>query len=205
MSKPNSGFTPTPEREPLQSPRLARSSRLVSGFTLIELLIYVTIFALVAGFFTSILLIALRVQTTQSGIVDISGQLNFAMQTIQRHVQEATAITSPASGVSANSLTITKPAGPITIFLGSCGAPAITDAICVTEAGVTTPITTNKAVVNTLTFSHLTTPSSLPCPGTPCLPSIETIQISMSAVNNTQNPADRITRTLNGSASKLSQ
>ena len=64
-----------------------------------------TFFAL---FFTSILLISLRVQGTQSGLVDISSQLNFAMQTIQRHIQEATSISSPASGASASSLTIVK-------------------------------------------------------------------------------------------------
>ncbi len=169
-----------------------------SGFTLIELLIYVAIFAMVAGFFTSILLISLRVQGTQSGLVDISSQLSFAMQTIQRHIQESNSISSPASGVSANSLTLVKPTGNVTIAFGSCGG--VMDAICVTEAGSPNPLTTTKAVIKTLSFTHYTTPSN-----NPITPGVDTIQISITASNNTQDPASLTTRTLQGSASPLNQ
>lgn len=172
---------------------------------MIELLIYVAIFAIVAGFFTSILLISLRVQSTQTGLVEISGQLNFVMQAVQRHVHDATAVSAPASGASGSTLTITKPSGIVTIALGSCGTPITTNAVCVTEAGNTDPITNDKIQVTNLTFRHYTTPSSLPCPGTPCVPSTETIQINISADNKSQNPAQFVSRTLQGSASPLNQ
>ena len=155
---------------------------------------------MVAGFFTSILLISLRVQGTQSGLVDISSQLNFAMQTIQRHIQEATSISSPASGASASSLTIVKPSGNVTIALGTCGSPAVSNAICVTVAGATNPITNDRATVTTLSFTHYTTPAN-----NPVTPPTETIQISLTAQNNVVNVADRVTRTLRGAASPLNQ
>ena len=182
---------------------MAKSER---AFTLIELLLYVAIFAMVAGFFTSILLVTLRVQGTQSGVIEVSTQLNFAMQAIQRNIREATTIVAPASGASASTLQVSGgPTGAVSVTLGTCGAPAISNAICITDAGGTNPITTGKITVTTLTFSHYTTPSTLPCPGTPCIPSTETIQISVTASNNTTSEEQRITRTIQGSASPFNQ
>ena len=176
------------------------------GFTLIEILIYVAIFAVVSGFFVGILLITLRVQGTQSGLVEISSQLNFAMQTIQRHVREANSISAPASGTSGSTLTVNKPAGVVTITRGTCGAPAVVNAICVTEAGAAAlPITTSKIGVTTLNFTHFTNPSSLPCPGTPCVPATETIQIEITANNLSINPEQSVTRTLRSAASPFKQ
>ncbi len=170
------------------------------GFTLIELLIYVTIFALVAGFFTSILLITLRVQGTQAGTVEVSSQLNFAMQTIQRNIRESSAITAPGPGSAGSTLSVTGgPSGAITIALGTCGG--VSNAICLTDSsGVPVPITTNKIVVTTLTFNHYSTPSN-----NPVTPSVETIQISVTASNNTTNEGQKSTRTLQGSASPFNQ
>lgn len=165
------------------------------GFTLIELLIYVAIFAIVAGFFTSILLITLRVQGTQTGAVEVGTQLNFAMQTIQRYIRDASAsgITTPAVGATGSTLTMNN----ATITL--CGTPA--NQICVNSQ----PVTTSKILVTSLKFSHYTTPSSLPCPGTPCVPDGHTITIAITATNNTTNPASLISRTLQSSASPLNQ
>jgi prepilin-type N-terminal cleavage/methylation domain-containing protein len=198
MSK---GFTPTPEREPSQNSRNARSSRLVWGFTLIEVLIYVAIFSIVSGFFVGILLITLRVQGTQGGLVELSGQLNFAMQTIQRHVREATSISAPpGTGVPGATLTVNKPSGVVTIARGSCGTPAVPNAICVTESGSTLPITTGKIGVTTLNFTHFTNPSNHPS-----LPPVETIQIEMTANNLFTNPEQAVSRTLRSAASPLKQ
>src|SRR3989344_4737698 len=63
-----------------------------NGFTLIEVLLYVAILAMIAGLFTGILTVAARFQVTQSASNEVSQQLNFAMQTIQRLVRESSNI-----------------------------------------------------------------------------------------------------------------
>ncbi len=194
------GFTPTPERADPDFEGAKPSARLVSGFTLIELLIYVAIFALVAGFFTGILIISLRVQGTQSGLVEVSTQLNFAIQTMQRHIREATGISEPGVGASGSTLTVSKPSGAVTITLGTCGAPSVASAVCVTEAGSTNPVTTVKIAVTALSFTHFSSPS-----GHPSLPPTETVEINITANNNTTNPAQLVTRTLRSAASPLKQ
>ncbi len=175
---------------------MAKSER---AFTLIELLLYVAIFAVVAGFFTSILLITLRVQNTQTGIVEVSTQLNFALSRVQQYIQGSTAITSPASGASANSLSVTGgSSGAITIALGTCGG--VSNAICVTDSSGTNPLTSSKIAVTNLNFTHYTTASN-----NPVTPGTETVQISVTATNNTTDPAKLVTRTLQAAASPLNQ
>lgn len=178
---------------------MAKSER---AFTLIELLIYVAIFAVVAGFFTSVLLITLRVQGTQTGVVNVSSELNFALQSIQRNIREATTISYPASGSSGDHLDLAGgPSGNVTVSLEACGAPAINNAICITVgAGAPTPLTTSKVVINSLKFTRYTTASN-----NPVTPGTETIQFTIDASNNTSNPAEKITRTLSGAASPLNQ
>src|SRR3989344_3512679 len=62
------------------------------GFSLIELLLYVAIFAIVSGLFVGILLIATRVQLHETASGEISNQLNFVLQTIQKYVRESSLI-----------------------------------------------------------------------------------------------------------------
>ncbi len=60
-----------------------------AGFTLIELLIYIGIFAILAVSFSSILVTFSRVTITQSSRNEVSSQLSFVMQRIQRMVSES--------------------------------------------------------------------------------------------------------------------
>ncbi|MFH1759049.1 MAG: type II secretion system protein [Patescibacteria group bacterium] len=59
------------------------------GFTLVELLIYVAIFAIVAVALSSILVTFTRVNIGQVGKNEVASQLNFAMQTMQRLINNA--------------------------------------------------------------------------------------------------------------------
>lgn len=79
---------------------LLKSSR---GFTLAELLIYVGILAVSAGMLTGILQTVTQTQVEESAQNEVSGQLTFAMQTMQRLVRQSSYIDMDA-GVSSNTL-----------------------------------------------------------------------------------------------------
>ena len=160
------------------------------GFTLLELLVYVGIFAIVAGIFVGILVVTLRVQGTQSGLVEVSGQLNFAMQAIQRSIRESSTIGNPAVGSTASTLSLDADA--VTITLGTCGG--VSDAVCINNE----PLTTAKIRVSALTFTHLVAASSHPS-----FPDTHSIQIKIIADNKAPNPENFAERTLQSSASPL--
>lgn len=63
-----------------------------SGFTLVELLLYVGIFAILAVAFSSILITFTRVNVNQSAMNELSSQMNFVLQTIQRLVSEGSLV-----------------------------------------------------------------------------------------------------------------
>ena len=68
-----------------------------AGFTLIELLIYIGIFAILAVSFSSILVTFSRVTVTQSSRNEVSSQLSFVMQRIQRMVSESSHVVVTSS------------------------------------------------------------------------------------------------------------
>src|SRR3989344_109517 len=69
-----------------------RLSSALSAFTLIEILIYTGIFAIVGGMLTGILINATRVEQRESASAEVTSQLNFVMQTIQRLIRESSNI-----------------------------------------------------------------------------------------------------------------
>jgi Tfp pilus assembly protein FimT len=76
---------------------LLKSSR---GFSLAELLIYVGILAVSAGMLTGILQTVTQTQVEESAQNEVSGQLTFAMQTIQRLVRQSSYIDMEAGASS---------------------------------------------------------------------------------------------------------
>ena len=71
------------------------------GFSLIELLIYVGILAVSAGILTGVLQTVVQTQVEESAQNEVSGQLNFTIQTIQRLVRESSYIDlTPGSATS---------------------------------------------------------------------------------------------------------
>lgn len=61
------------------------------GFTLVELLIYLAIFGVISGLFIGILGVAARVKEREMGANEVTTQLNFVTQTIQRLIRESSA------------------------------------------------------------------------------------------------------------------
>ncbi len=162
------------------------------GFTLIELLLYVAIFAMVSGMFTGILVIILRVQGQQSGLIEVSNQLNFAMTRIQSLIRESNPAVAPIPGTPPSSLILSIAGSSTTIKLSEME-------IQVNDV----PITTGKVKVDDLKFivSTLTNPSAADL----SLLDAYSVEIEMTISNNTTNPQNQVTRTLKGSASPISK
>lgn len=162
------------------------------GFTLIELLLYVAIFAMVSGMFTGILVIILRVQGQQSGLIEVSNQLNFAMNRVQSLIRESSPVVAPVVGTPPSSLTLSIAGSSTVITLSG------------TEIQVNgVPITTGKVKVDDLKFTlnTLTNPSAADL----SLPNTYSVEIEMTISNNTTNPQNQVTRTLKGSASPIAK
>lgn len=86
------------------------------GFSLTELLIYIAIVAIISGFLVGILTTSTRVEVQQRGVIEVSNQLNFVLQTIQRLVRESSAIMVNCS------LSESVKDNDIVDIFGECGA-----------------------------------------------------------------------------------
>ena len=72
------------------------------AFSLVELLLYVGILGIVGGLLTGILTTATKTQVQQASQDKLSGELSFAMQTIQRLVQSSSLIDMDAGTTSSS-------------------------------------------------------------------------------------------------------
>ncbi len=162
-----------------------------SGFTLIELLLYVAIFAMVAGMFTGILVIILRVEGQQGGLLEVSNQMNFAMNRIQSLIRSS----SPAAAAP----TVSPDTGALTISVSGASDTIALSANEIQVNGV--PLTTDKVRVDALKFTvhALTNPSSAELG----LPLSYSVDIEMTVENTDANPQNHVSRTLKSSASPI--
>jgi type II secretory pathway pseudopilin PulG len=71
---------------------MKRNGKHAGGFTLLELLIYVSIFAGIMTLFLTSIVTTSRVQIRESADSELTQQLTFTMQTIQRLIQESSTI-----------------------------------------------------------------------------------------------------------------
>ena len=78
--------------------------RKLNGFTLIEMILYVAIFAIVTGGMTMLAFAMLTGAQRADEKVEVADNARFMIQKIQRVLQGAAAINSPAIGESAGSL-----------------------------------------------------------------------------------------------------
>lgn len=159
-----------------------------SGFTLIELLLYVSISAVlllvISVFLSSLVQSRIKNQT----VAEVEQQGLQVMQIITQTARNAEAITLPAQGVSASSLTldvITAASDPIVFDLSS-GVIRITEG-----AGSAIVLTNSRIVASALTFQNLSRAST---PGT------IRIQFTLTHVNPEERNEYSFTKTFIGSA-----
>ncbi len=127
------------------------------GFSLAELIIYLGILGISAGIFGGMLNTITNTQISEFNQNEVSGQLNFAIQTIQRYVRTAS-IVQGDSGVSSSTLVLQMPTtaqNPTTIYLQN-------NRIYVTQGASGTPlaITNDKVSIDNLEFRRFAQPAS---------------------------------------------
>src|SRR3989339_432498 len=88
------------------------------GFSLLETIVYIGILATVAGVFTGIFQSVIKTQISETSQNEVSGQLNFAVQTIQRIIKNSSSIEFDGCGATTtlSLLMPTEAQSPTTIY-----------------------------------------------------------------------------------------
>ena len=157
------------------------------GFTLLEVLIYVTIFAIVLGFLSVILITTTRVEMRESAATEVTQQSSYVVQTIQRLVRESSQIESAISSdlvlrmatASKDKTTISLSGGKIYLQEGS--------------GGTSKPLTSDKVTVNSLSFQKFSNP-----------PGKDVVEINITMTFNSSNPQFAISKTLSSAIARAS-
>ncbi len=138
--------------------------------------------------FTGILVIILRVEGQQSGLVEVSNQLGFVSNRIQSLIRSSDPAVAPV-------------ASPSTSLAISIGGTSTVIALSGTEIQVNgAPITTGKVKADDLKFTvhTLTNPST-----ELSLPPSYSVDVEMTLSNSDTNPQNHVSRTLKFSASPI--
>ncbi|MEK9154695.1 MAG: hypothetical protein AAB596_01325 [Patescibacteria group bacterium] len=190
------------ESNALNAPR-----KLLTGFTLIEFLIYIGIFAVSAGLITGILITILKINQKESASVEVTSQLNFVIQTINRLVKESSAIIVNNNGNVHNDtpgpnqpylvLRMKDSSGGVTdrdpITIWNDGANGIT-----IEEGMNfntriNRLTSNRVIVDQFNFTKNSQ-----------YPGHDTVSLNVQLSYNTQNPGSQFTKSIQSAISRVS-
>src|SRR3972149_1692347 len=172
------------------------------AFSLIELLIYVSIFAVVAGLMTSILITILKVSQKESASIETSEQLSFVMQTVSRLIRESSNIEIASAGSSPFSPALklrmkNSAKDPTCLYLenetiklaeGPDAYPNEQD--CTPTAS---NLTSDKVIADKLEFSKITN-----------YPGHDVVSIDIQLTYNSSNPQSQTTRNLKSAIARVS-
>ncbi len=141
------------------------------GFTLIEMLLYMAILSIVILAFSSFLFLSYSSRIKATVIADVEQQGNQTMSIVTQNIRNAQSVTSPISGASANSLTVTEYSAPLspTIFAQTGNKLQITEG-----SNSAVDISSNRVIVSGLSFQNLARPST---------PGIVRIQFTLNHLN----------------------
>ncbi|MDD5626512.1 MAG: type II secretion system protein [Patescibacteria group bacterium] len=159
------------------------------GFTLIELLLYVAVASAILLAISVFLSILLQSRIKNQTIAEVEQQGLQVMQLVTQTARNAEAITSPAQGASASSLTldVISAASDPTIFDLASGAIRVKEG-----AGSATALTNSRVTASALTFQNL---SRTDTPGT------VRVQFTLAHTNPEGRNEYSFTKTFIGSAS----
>ncbi len=168
------------------------------GFTLIEVLITTAIMAIVGSLMTGIFYTVTKVNQRETASGEVTSQLNFVTQTIQRLVRESSNIEIEA--------------GTATTTLKLRMADSVKDPTCITFVSSTirlaegpdinnpenctsnvTDLTNNKVTVDSLNFKKFTQ-----------YPGHDTVSFDIAMTYNSQDPAAQVQRTLQSAIARVS-
>lgn len=181
------------------------------AFTLLEVLIYTGLFALVGALLTGVASLALKMQGQSSASTEVSNQMNFVMQQVQRLVRDSSAIvvnndiadseTDSALGAAGTYLHLrmhdsaggANDRDPMVVWLDP--ATKVIKLQQGTGGSVTTSDLTSSKVAGSasaLGFTKFSNP-----------PGHDVVQIDLSLAYNTQNPASAVTRVIQGAIARV--
>lgn len=125
------------------------------GFTLLELLLYVAISAIIMSGIVTLLILLMNSRVKNQTVTEVESQGAFIMQELGASIRNSAAITAPAAGASATSLTLdtrddTKDpviysltSGVVSVTEGSGPKPTVT------------PLNSSAVTVSGLSFQNL--------------------------------------------------
>lgn len=122
-----------------------------NGFTLIEMLLYAVIFMIVVGGMTLFAISMLRSAERADYKLEVSDNSRFLVQKMQRIIQGATAINSPAVGATASSLSVNTASTSANPFV----IDRVNGVVRLTMAGGTPiPLTNSLVTVSSMSFRN---------------------------------------------------
>lgn len=160
-----------------------------AGFTLIELLIYIAIFSIVVVTMAGLLVSITQVGDKTTSSSEVSSQLNFVMQNIQRLVKNSSNIDITADiSTSTLVLRMEDPAkDPTVIFLSS-------STVYLEEgSSPTTSLTSGNVTVNYLNFKKISQ-----------YPGHDIVYVDLAITNNAPATSSQLTRTLSSAIARVS-
>ncbi|MDD5060968.1 MAG: LamG domain-containing protein [Candidatus Marinimicrobia bacterium] len=159
------------------------------GYTLIELLVYTAVFAAAVGVFSGVLITFTRVGTQTSADAELTQQLSFIQDTIQRFVRESANIENPA-GVASSTLILrmASPASDPTIISSDENGIYLKQG-----TGETLAITNNQVKVSEFEATKYENPGGH-----------ATVRINLALTYNSESPYQKITRALKFAIGRVS-
>ncbi len=160
------------------------------GFTVLELVIFAALFAIVAVIFITVLVSVVRVQARQGAAAEVNGQSQFLLQTIQSVVEQSSAIEVPADVATTTlKLRMASSAGDPTYVYLQGGVAYLQQ----TSGGTSQPLTSARVTVSGLTFTRRTNGAGH-----------DSVAVSFTVQNNTQNLQQRFVQLLQTSVARVS-
>lgn len=131
------------------------SKKHTAGFTLVELLLFTTIFAMVSVAFVSIFVVITRVQSREGSTINVNQESQFALQTIQRLVQESSLIEMEANQATTTvKLRMSEASQDPTYIYLSDSRLFVQE----TATGTAQPLTSNRVVLSNVSFTKRANP-----------------------------------------------
>ena len=170
----------------------------ISGFSLIELLVYIAILSVVIGFIVTIFITTTKIGVKETSSTEVTSQINYVSKTIQRLVREASVIDIPV-GTNTSTLklrTSSSITDPTCIYL-STGTIKIAQGAFPSGSenctSTSTNLTSSKVVVDSLTFTKLTS-----------YPGHDSMAFEIQMSLNTSSTENRSTKVLKSSIARVS-
>lgn len=159
------------------------------GFTLVELLLYLALSAIILTASSLFIQLVLEARIKNRAIREVDQQGQLALEVISRAIANAETVTTPATGASASSLTLTSltPSISPTVINDVAGVLHIQEG-----ASTAVPLTNSRVTVSGLTFTNLSRAST---------PGIVRVTFTISTTNPSGRGESSFTRSFTTSIS----